>query len=308
MKAAGRIVALCTLERRPAKASGLPETQEQGCLCAGKSPLLGSPWPYLMHKRKAHNPPPEHAGPTTVPEGTEQGDDAEAWLRPSPSPSMPGILPLPFPGIQASPIVFHWRAKVTHQPAEYLPGIFGSELRASHVHDEDATPISMQASCGAAQADKEDVLNPLASDATEPASMGHRRSGRLDERVSFVSGRGSWHPTSGPDTNGAVLPCSLSTPCFVEDGRKDLRKVLRHGFHPSRRVIHVRRILSALMSSGRVFAWLPKRPHDSVHGQQDCRQSHNRWWQGYVIAFDSHPYRRKGAGTSPLSWGNAVIL
>ena len=44
---------------------------------AGKSPLLGSPWPYLMHKRKNHNAPAEHAGPTTVPEGTEQGDDAE---------------------------------------------------------------------------------------------------------------------------------------------------------------------------------------------------------------------------------------
>ncbi len=30
-----------------------------------------------MHKRKNHNAPQEHAGPTTVPEGTEQGDGAE---------------------------------------------------------------------------------------------------------------------------------------------------------------------------------------------------------------------------------------
>ena len=57
------------------------------------------------------------------------------------------------------------------------------------------------------QGGEEDVLNPLASDGPEPASMGRRRSGRLEERVSFVSGRGSWHPTSGPDTNGTAAPC-----------------------------------------------------------------------------------------------------
>jgi len=43
---------------------------------AGKSPLLGSPWPYLMHKRHK-DPPAEHAGPTSVPEGREQDDNTE---------------------------------------------------------------------------------------------------------------------------------------------------------------------------------------------------------------------------------------
>ena len=32
--------------------------------------------------------------------------------------------------------------------------------------------------------------------------MGRHRSGRIEERLSFVSGRGGWHPTSAPDTNG----------------------------------------------------------------------------------------------------------
>ena len=32
--------------------------------------------------------------------------------------------------------------------------------------------------------------------------MGTRRSGRIEDRLSFVSGRGGWHPTAGPEPNG----------------------------------------------------------------------------------------------------------
>lgn len=49
-------------------------TCEVAC-AAGKSPLLGSPWPYLMHKRHVKETPAEHAGPTPVPEDREQEDD-----------------------------------------------------------------------------------------------------------------------------------------------------------------------------------------------------------------------------------------
>ena len=51
---------------------------KESLMCAGKSPLLGSPWPYLMHKRHpAKETPPEHAGPMTVPEGTEEDEHDE---------------------------------------------------------------------------------------------------------------------------------------------------------------------------------------------------------------------------------------
>lgn len=153
---------------------------------AGKSPLLGSPWPYLMHKRKNHNPPLEHVGPTTVPEGTEQGDDAE-------------VIPLLASCHNVAPAVQHPRAHLSWPVALSSQRVAGSALLQ-------LSNACLSWSC-AAQADEEDMLNPLASDAAEPASMGHRRSGRLEERLSFVSGRGSWHPTSGgPDTNGTAAP------------------------------------------------------------------------------------------------------
>jgi hypothetical protein len=58
--------------------SQLPILQDMTCevaCAAGKSPLLGSPWPYLMHKRHVKETPAEHAGPTPVPEDREQEDD-----------------------------------------------------------------------------------------------------------------------------------------------------------------------------------------------------------------------------------------
>ena len=48
--------------------------------------------------------------------------------------------------------------------------------------------------------------------------MGTRRSGRIEDRLSFVSGRGGWHPNAGPEPNGesphastpALEPASVS--------------------------------------------------------------------------------------------------
>ena len=114
---------------------------------------------------------------------------------------------------------------------------------------------------GAAQAEEEDMLNPLASDMSEPASMGRRRSGRFEERVSFVSGRGSWHPTSGPDTNGTVL----ATPCFLKDEQKKSRTCWG---------MVVRQLHGWSMCTGHCqgcylvgFLFGHKGPHKSVHGR-----------------------------------------
>lgn len=63
-------------------------------------------------------------------------------------------------------------------------------------------------SLGAAQGEQLDAVNHLASeDDLQP--MGSRKSGRIEERMSFVSGRGSWHPSSAPETNGAPSPAPL---------------------------------------------------------------------------------------------------
>ena len=165
-----------------------------------------------MHKRKAHNPPSEHAGPTTVPEGTEQGDDAEVWLLSSPCPT---LCTFPFQWLRPPESNCHGRAEVMQHLAEYLWGTFAQSsghhrcmLRMGHL----GSARFMWS--GAAQAEEEDMLNPLATDMSEPASLGHRRSGRLEERVSFVSGRGSWHPTGGPDTNGTALPATFTLNMF----------------------------------------------------------------------------------------------
>ena len=69
----------------------------------------------------------------------------------------------------------------------------------------------------AAQAEHALVSAP----ADEPASMGTRRSGRIEDRLSFVSGRGGWHPTTGPEPNGesthAATPVQKAFPLSCAD-------------------------------------------------------------------------------------------
>ena len=47
--------------------------------------------------------------------------------------------------------------------------------------------------------------------------MGTRRSGRIEDRLSFVSGSGGWHPTAGPEPNGELTHAStcVEEPAFL---------------------------------------------------------------------------------------------
>jgi len=81
------------------------------------------------------------------------------------------------------------------------PGLI--QERISVVSSRPNISVRCSNSRDAAQAEEGNAQNLLAStDSSEPAAMGRHRSGRIEERLSFVSGRGSWHPTSTPDTNG----------------------------------------------------------------------------------------------------------
>ena len=65
----------------------------------------------------------------------------------------------------------------------------------------------------------------VSAPADEHASMGTRRSGRIEDRLSFVSGRGGWHPTAGPEPHGESTHANtpVQKPAFLSCADSGLR-------------------------------------------------------------------------------------
>ncbi len=155
---------------------------------AGKSPLLGSPWPYLMHKRHK-DPPAEHAGPTSVPEGREQEDNTEVHpCALHDTAYAPAFLTLPASNLLAclrqaglllpsnrtflSDVVLWQAAQRMH-----IGSISGCSTHLFTSHTKLYT-------YNAAQREESNAVSPLASiKALECASMDTHRYGHIEERT-----------------------------------------------------------------------------------------------------------------------------
>ena len=172
---------------------------------AGKSPLLGSPWPYLMHKRHpVKETPPEHAGPMTVPEGSEEDevDEVPSWR----SHGAGDTYETAATSYPVSPLRALHEGSCSALRRARSPAadpVWGKVIPESVQRQASQAP-QMRIKVSAAQAG----IALASAPADEPASMGTRRSGRIEDRLSFVSGRGGWHPNAGPEPNGESFHAS----------------------------------------------------------------------------------------------------
>jgi len=160
---------------------------------AGKSPLLGSPWPYLMHKRHK-DLPAEHAGPTSVPEGREQEDNTEVHpCALHDTAYAPAFLTLPASNLLAclrhaglllpshrtflSDVVLWQAAQRSAFQQMHIGSISGCSTHLFTCHTKLYT-------YDAAQREESNAVSPLASiKAMECASMDTHRYGRIEERT-----------------------------------------------------------------------------------------------------------------------------